>query len=153
MSDKLSNIPVVLLVEDNQDDIFLAQAAITDLPYKLDLKVATDAMEALSLLGISKLSSVQQMTTMPQLILMDLKLPKTDGIEILTLLRDAPETRHIPIVMLTTSNEFKDVSASYREGANSYLLKPVDFDQFKHTLSKALDYWLNINIKIAPNQS
>jgi len=143
-----SSRPVVMLVEDNQDDIFLAQAAISELPFDLELVIANDAAEALEFLGIAETPGPHKLRSSPHLILMDLKLPKTNGLEILSTLRQAESTRHIPVVMLTTSNEMKDVIHSYQNGANSYLAKPVDFTEFKSILYKTMEYWLTINIKM-----
>ena len=128
---------VILLVEDNPDDEALTRRALQRNNVKNELIVARDGQEALDyLLGGGRL---------PHLILLDLKLPKIDGLEVLRRLRADERTRLLPVVILTSSNEERDLVSSYRLGANSYVRKPVDFNEFSEAARQLGLYWLLLN--------
>ena len=128
---------VILLVEDNPDDEALTRRALQRNNVKNELIVARDGQEALDyLLGGGRL---------PHLILLDLKLPKIDGLEVLRRLRADERTRLLPVVVLTSSNEERDLVSSYRLGANSYVRKPVDFNEFSEAARQLGLYWLLLN--------
>jgi len=127
----------ILLVEDNPDDELLALRALRKCGEQHEVHVARDGAEALRYL--------EEQEEGPELILLDLKLPRLDGLEVLARLRADDRTRHIPVVVMTTSTEEKDVIASYRLGANSYIRKPVDFDQFYSTIQQVCQYWFYLN--------
>jgi two-component system response regulator len=131
----------ILLVEDNPDDEALTLRALRKNNIKNDVVVARDGAEALELL----LQDAQGTGRLPEVVLLDLKLPKLDGIEVLRRLRADERTRMLPIVILTSSREEQDLIASYRLGANSYVRKPVDFDQFTEAVRQLGLYWLVLN--------
>ncbi len=135
----------ILLVEDNPDDELLTIRALKKNNIVNDIVVKHDGVEALDyLFGTEGVGSKLQ-HEMPQLILLDLKLPKLDGLEVLKRIRQEEQTRFIPIVILTTSNEQQDIIKSYEDGANSYIRKPVDFDQFVESVRQLGMYWLMLN--------
>jgi len=135
----------ILLIEDNPDDELLTIRALKKNNIVNDIIVKRDGVEALDyLFGTGSHSSIDS-HEMPQLILLDLKLPKLDGLEVLKRIRGSEHTRFIPIVILTTSNEQQDIMKSYEDGANSYIRKPVDFDQFVESVKQLGMYWLVLN--------
>ncbi len=134
----------ILLVEDNRDDEELTLLTLSENAIVNDIVVVRDGAEALDyLFGIDAAS---QPPKLPHLILLDIKLPKVDGIEILRRVKQNERTRRIPVVMLTSSSEEPDVQRSYDLGANSYIVKPVDFNQFKETIRQLGFYWQVLNI-------
>jgi CheY-like chemotaxis protein len=135
----------ILLVEDNPDHEALTIRALKKAHVMNDIMVAHDGAEALELLfGVEGDSGRRPIPT-PQLILLDLKLPKVDGLEVLRRLRETARTRLIPVVVLTSSDEEGDVVTSYKLGANSYVCKPVDFVQFMEATKQLGLYWLVLN--------
>jgi CheY-like chemotaxis protein len=132
----------ILLVEDNASDIDLTKRALTKSRIANKLVVKEDGQEALDYL-FNECS--QAKGTLPALILLDLKLPKVDGLEVLKRIRANETTRRIPVVILTSSGEKVDVADSYDRGANSYIRKPVDFNQFVDAVNGLGMYWLVIN--------
>ncbi len=140
MSDK-----VILLVEDNQDDEELALLAFERSHIANEVIVARDGQEALDYFFGTEGNAGKDARVMPQLVLLDLKLPKVDGLEVLKRLRGDPRTRRLPIVMLTTSREEEDLLRSYDLGANSYVRKPVDFTRFAEAIHQLQMYWLVLN--------
>jgi two-component system response regulator len=135
---------VILMVEDNADFVELAQRAFVKSNILNPLVVAEDGAEALDyLFGTG--AWAERPHGNPVLILLDLKLPKVDGLEVLRRLRDDPRTRLVPVVILTTSLEEQDIAAGYKLGANSYIRKPVDFTQLAEVLKHMGLYWLVIN--------
>ncbi len=133
---------VILLVEDNPDDVDLTLRAFKKSNLLNEVVVARDGVEALAyLLGDEGKSEVLS----PQVVLLDLKLPKIDGLEVLRRLRADDRTRLLPVVVLTSSREEQDLVTSYRLGANSYIRKPVDFDQFLLAVQQLGLYWLLLN--------
>lgn len=134
----------ILLVEDNPDHEALTIRALKKAHVLNDVVVAHDGAEALELLGIDGKPD-RAPISLPQLILLDLKLPKVDGLEVLRRLRETPRTKLVPVVVLTSSDEEGDVVTSYRLGANSYVCKPVDFVQFMEATRQLGLYWLVLN--------
>jgi two-component system response regulator len=135
---------VILLVEDNADDEQLTLRALKKNSIANQVVVARDGAEAVDyLFGTAGGSSDQDV--LPEVILLDLKLPKIDGLEVLRRLRENERTAHLPVVVLTSSNEEQDLVQSYRLGANSYIRKPVDFGQFTEAVRHLGLYWLALN--------
>lgn len=131
---------MILLIEDNNDDIELTLRAFRKINIPCEVVVARDGVEALDML----LGSAA-MPTLPHIILLDLKLPRVDGLEVLRQVKAHPRTKLIPVVMLTSSGERVDLTDSYAGGANSYIRKPVDFTRFTEALHQLGIYWLGIN--------
>lgn len=140
----------VLLVEDNDDDVQLTLRAFQKNKLANEIQVATDGQEALDFLFCTGPHVSRDPCDMPQVILLDLKLPKVDGLEVLKRIREDPRTRTLPVVVLTSSNEERDLVESYRLGANSYVRKPVDFQEFTVAAQQLGLYWVVMNL--APPQ-
>jgi two-component system, response regulator len=135
----------ILLVEDNPDDEALTLRAFRKNNIRNEVVVARDGAEALDYLFGRGRYAGRDIADKPQVVLLDLKLPKVDGIEVLRQLRADPRTRTLPVVVLTSSKEERDLSECYRLGCNSYVRKPVDFDQFLEAARQLELYWLLIN--------
>jgi two-component system response regulator len=135
----------ILLVEDNQDDAELALHALRREKLANNIFVARDGEEALEFLFCSGAFTERSFDRPPKLILLDLKLPKVDGMEVLNRLKSDARTRTIPVVIMTSSKEERDLVKGYGLGANSYIQKPVDFDQFRETVKQVGLYWLVTN--------
>ena len=136
---------VILLVEDNPRDEALTLRALKKSNIVNDVVVARDGVEALDFFFGTGVHAGRDTTVMPQLVLLDLKLPKLDGLEVLRKLRADERTRRLPIVVFTSSSEEEDMLKSYDLGANSYVRKPVDFDQFLEATRQLGLYWLVLN--------
>jgi len=136
---------IILLVEDNPDDEVLTLRAITKKRIANPVVVVRDGREALDYMFGEGVFHERDTRALPAVILLDLKLPKVDGLEVLRALRNHPLTRVVPIVVLTTSNEDQDIVKSYSFGANSYVRKPVDFEQFTEAVGQLGMYWLLTN--------
>ncbi len=135
----------ILLVEDNPDDELLTVRALKRNNVLNDIVVARDGVEALDYLFGTGSYAGRDLTAMPQIILLDLKLPKLDGLEVLQRLRADARTRLIPVIILTSSKEEIDLVRGYSLGANSYIRKPVDFEQFVLAVQQLKLYWLVLN--------
>jgi two-component system, response regulator len=135
----------ILLVEDNQDDMDLALHALRREKLANSIHVARDGEEALDFLFCRGAFAQRSFDHPPKLVLLDLKLPKVDGMGVLKELKNDPRTRTIPVVIMTSSKEERDLVRGYNLGANSYIQKPVDFDQFRETVKSVGLYWLVIN--------
>ena len=135
----------ILLVEDNPDDELLTLRALKKYNLANEIDVVRDGAEALDYLFCRGNYAAKDPSLRPQLILLDIKLPKLDGLEVLKIIRSDENCRHIPVVMLTTSTEESDVVTSYENGANSFIRKPVDFSDFVEAVSQTGIYWLAIN--------
>jgi len=127
----------ILLVEDNPDDVELARRAFRKINVTEEIAVASD--------GAAALAYMMDAESMPSLVLLDLQLPKVHGLDVLRRLRAEKRTRRVPIVMLTSSREERDIQTSYDLGANSFIHKPVDFSQFLDTAKTLIHYWLRTN--------
>ena len=135
----------ILLVEDNPDDVELTLHAFKRVKPVNRVRVVRDGAEALDyLFGDGKFTG-PDVVGVPHLILLDLKLPKVGGIEVLRRLRGDPRTRTVPVVVLTSSREERDIAETYNLGLNSYIVKPVDYDQFSKVAEQLGYYWLLIN--------
>jgi two-component system response regulator len=141
----------ILLVEDNPDDTELTLHALRKENLANNIHVARDGEEALQFLFCEGPYAERSFDHPPRLVLLDLKLPKVDGLEVLRRTKADPRTKTIPVVILTSSKEERDLVHGYGLGANSYIQKPVDFDQFRETVKRAGLYWLVINLPAPPN--
>lgn len=136
---------IIMLVEDNPDDETLTIRALQKNNVVNRLIVARDGVEALDYLFGAGAHAGRDPDMMPQVVLLDLKLPKIDGLEVLRRLRADPRTELLPVIILTSSKEEQDVIKGYKLGANSYVRKPVDFAQFSEAIRELKLYWLVIN--------
>jgi CheY-like chemotaxis protein len=141
----------ILLVEDNQDDMELALHALRREKLANEIFVVRDGEEALDFLFCRGAFAQRSFDHPPKLVLLDLKLPKVDGLEVLKQVKSDPRTKTIPVVIMTSSKEERDMVASYNLGVNSYIQKPVDFDQFRETVKTIGLYWLVINLPVPVN--
>ncbi|MCK9206240.1 MAG: response regulator [Salinivirgaceae bacterium] len=147
----MENEAHILLVEDNHMDVILTLDAFKEARLKNTIHVARNGQEALDyLFGKDKYANRDEFP-IPALILLDLKMPKIDGFEVLRQVKSTEKLKRIPIVILTSSKEEGDRALSYDIGANSYLLKPVSFEGFTEVVKKIDDYWFSLNIKPPEN--
>lgn len=135
----------ILLVEDNPDDEELTRMALEENNITNSVVVARDGVEAVDYLFATGSYAGRDPSVLPSLILLDLKLPKMDGLEVLQRIRDNELTKLIPVVVLTSSKEDQDIVSSYKLGCNSYVRKPVDFSQFVEATRQLGMYWLLLN--------
>jgi CheY-like chemotaxis protein len=136
---------VSLLVEDNSDDVELTLLAFKKYNIMNDVVIASDGAEALDYIFGKDEYAGHDMSNLPEVVLLDLKLPKVDGLEVLQRLRADERTKHLPVVILTSSNEERDMINGYKSGANSYVQKPVEFTQFSEAVGRLGIYWLLLN--------
>jgi CheY-like chemotaxis protein len=139
------NNKTILLVEDNPSDINLTKRAFEKALITNNLVVAEDGQEALEYIFGNGYDENQDVSHLPALVLLDLKLPKISGLEVLKRIRSAEKIKRLPVVILTSSKEEQDVAASYDLGVNSYIRKPIDFNQFAEAIKYLGVYWLGIN--------
>jgi len=132
----------ILLVEDNPDDEALTLRVLRKHGLADEVVVVRDGAEALAFLYEATRAGDDQL---PELVLLDLKLPKMDGLQVLKILREDAQTRRVPVVVLSSSSEDRDIAQSYDLGANSYVRKPVDFDAFSEAVRQLGIYWLGLN--------
>ena len=135
----------ILLVEDNADDEMLALRAFSKMNLRNKVIVARDGVEALDYLLATGNHANRTAAQLPALVLLDLKLPRIDGLEVLRRIREHPATHLLPVVILTSSKEEQDLVQGYSLGANSYVRKPVDFTEFVGAVSQLGVYWLLLN--------
>jgi two-component system response regulator len=135
----------ILLVEDSLEDLELTQRALRNAKLGNHIHVARDGAEALEFIFCEGQHVGRRIEDTPKLILLDLKLPKVDGLEVLARIKGDPRTKHIPVVILTSSKEQVDVVKSYQLGVNSYIVKPVNFEGFTTAVQELGMYWLLIN--------
>ncbi|NPE08125.1 MAG: response regulator [Asgard group archaeon] len=138
---------LILLAEDNPDDVLLTQRAFKKSTIANELIVVKDGQETLDYLFAEGKYEGRDTSIMPEVILLDIKMPKIDGLEVLKIIRGDLRTKHLPVVILTTSKEENDIVKSYCLGANSYITKPMDFDQFVEAVRQLGLYWLVLNQK------
>ena len=137
--------PIILLVEDNPDHELLAMRALSRNGIANDIIIARDGAEALDYLFGTGAHEGRDTDIQPQVVLLDLKLPKVDGLEVLRQMRDDERTKLVPVVILTSSDEERDMLSGYSLGANSYIRKPVEFEQFIEATRQLKLYWLVLN--------
>lgn len=142
---KSQNTQSILLVEDNSDDIELTLRAIQRLDASFDMVVTRDGQEALDFLFAEGKYIDRDVTELPNLILLDLKLPKLNGLDVLKKIRERKTTQRIPVVILSTSDDIKDISNGYELGINSYIQKPLSYSTFCETIEVLGKYWLATN--------
>ncbi len=135
----------ILLVEDNPNDVELTLHALRRHHPDLNVEVLRDGAEAVDRLFCTGAYDNRNIQDQPRCILLDLKLPKVNGVEVLRQIKTDERTRGIPVVALTTSTEARDIAESYQLGVNSYISKPVDFEEFSEAVRKIGDYWLSLN--------
>lgn len=140
-----SHIIEILLVEDSLEDLELTQRALRNAKLGNHIQIARDGAEALDFIFCEGPHAERNIEDTPKLILLDLKLPKVDGLEVLERIKSDPRTKHIPVVVLTSSKEQVDVVKSYQLGVNSYIVKPVDFEGFNAAVQELGMYWLLLN--------
>ncbi len=136
---------IILLVEDNPDDQLLTIRALKKNNLVNEVVLAADGQEALDYLFAEGIHQDRDASHQPEVVLLDLKLPKIDGLEVLKRMQADERTRRIPVVVLTSSDEEMDILASYDNGANSYIRKPVDFKEFTEAVHHLGLYWLLLN--------
>ncbi len=135
----------VLVVEDNPSDLELTLRALRECGYSEGVAVARDGLQALEFIFCRGEFANRRISEQPHLVLLDLKLPFIDGIEVLRRVRSEPRTRFVPVVALSSSGHERDVTESYRLGVNSYIVKPVAFDKFAEAIRIVATYWLILN--------
>lgn len=131
----------ILLVEDNPDDELLALRAFKKSNISHRVEVARDGSEA-----VNYLLKMDECKSLPKVVLLDLQLPKMSGLDVLKTIREYPRTQLLPVVVLTSSDEQRDMLESYRLGANSFIRKPVDFTQFTDLIRQLVAYWVTMNL-------
>lgn len=135
----------ILLVEDSDEDAELTIRALRQRKLANELHRVKDGAEALDFIFADGVYAARSAQPRPRVVLLDLKLPKVDGMEVLRRMKEDPETRRIPVVMLTSSKEDRDLEAAYRLGVNSYIVKPVEFDKFVAAVEQLGLYWALLN--------
>ncbi|HYL74055.1 MAG TPA: response regulator [Bryobacteraceae bacterium] len=135
----------ILLIEDDPEDLDLTMRALSEEHVCNQIQVARDGEEALDYLFCRGVHSERDPDCHPKLILLDLKLPKVDGLEVLEQIKSDPRTKAVPVVILTSSKQEQDLMQGYQLGANSYIQKPVDFEHFQATIKRLGYYWLLVN--------
>lgn len=144
MSEAVEEVEI-LVVEDNPHDYELATRALKRIKLANNVHWVRDGAEALDFIFCTDAYAHRSIANGPRLILLDLKLPKVDGIQVLEKIKSDERTKRIPVVMLTSSQEESDIVESYKLGVNSYIVKPVDYQKFVETVSEAGFYWMLIN--------
>jgi two-component system, response regulator len=139
---------VILLVEDDAEDVELTLLALAEANVGNQVVVAPDGQTALDYLFGTGVYVGRDLSIQPQVVLLDLKMPKVDGLAVLRRIRRDDRTRHLPVVVLTTSDEERDKVASYDNHANSFIRKPVDFEQFAEAVRQVGAYWLILNQRV-----
>ncbi|MCB0163344.1 MAG: response regulator [Anaerolineae bacterium] len=135
----------ILLIEDNPSDLELAMHALHKYNLANNIEIKRDGAEALDFIFCQGKYVERDIEKTPKIILLDLKLPKVDGLEVLNKIKSDPQTRNIPVVVMTSSNQERDIVESYELGVNSYIVKPVDFEQFADAVRNIGFYWLLLN--------
>jgi CheY-like chemotaxis protein len=141
----IGNAVEILIVEDTPGDLELALRALKKANLANSIQIARDGVEALDFIFGERLYAGRQMADGPKVILLDLKLPRIDGLDVLKRIKSDPRSREIPVVVLTSSKEQNDVVESYKLGVNSYIVKPVNFERFVAAVQQLGMYWLLLN--------
>ena len=141
----MAKIKRILLAEDNPNDVELTLTALQECRLSNEVEVVADGAEALDYIYHRGVKYSSRATGLPCVILLDLKMPRVDGLEVLRCIKTDPAVRHIPVVMLTSSREEKDLVESYDLGVNAFVVKPVDFDQFLHAIKALGMFWAIVN--------
>lgn len=141
----MNNAIEILLVEDNPDDVELALFALKKNNFANTIHVARDGEEALDFLFCRAAHNARSFEKPPKVVLLDLKLPKVDGLEVLRALKNDPRTKAVPVVVMTSSKQQRDMVEGYKLGVNSYIQKPIDFAEFREIIKQLGYYWLVIN--------
>lgn len=136
----------IIIIEDNPHDLEMILDAFCESSIHPGTQILRDGVEATDYFFRKKAEDTASSLCFPQLILLDLKLPKVNGMEVLKLLKSDERTKCIPVVVFTSSNEAKDKKESYRLGANSYLVKPLDADRFAENIRHIINYWTTLNV-------
>ena len=137
----MQSIPQILLVEDNQGDITLFKTAIVGVGKEYEIEIAKDGEEAMKvLMGLTNSNA----SFRPNLVFLDLNLPKVDGFQVLKLIREREELRHLPVVVFSSSDAQADIVKAYELNANAYVIKPIQFNDYSLRIAETLEYWLNI---------
>ena len=137
----MQSIPQILLVEDNQGDITLFKTAIVGVGKEYEIEIAKDGEEAMKvLMGLTNSNA----SFRPNLVFLDLNLPKVDGFQVLKLIREREELRHLPVVVFSSSDAQADIIKAYELNANAYVIKPIQFNDYSLRIAETLEYWLNI---------
>jgi CheY-like chemotaxis protein len=134
----------ILLVEDNENDLELTMTALESSQFASDVEIVRDGEQALEYLE-RRGAHTNRPDLDPAVVLLDLKLPKVDGLEVLERMRNHPKLRMVPVVMLSSSCEERDIVRSYELGVNAYVVKPVDFDQFSNVIRELAQFWVMVN--------
>ena len=143
------NAVEIMLVEDNPDDVELTVRALRKSNFTNPIRVLRDGAEALDYLFGTRPDGTPNMAAAPVVLLLDLKLPKVNGAEVLQKVKSDPRTKMIPVVVLTSSREDRDLHETYKLGANSYIVKPVDLIQFTNVVTEIQNFWLTM-VKLPP---
>ncbi len=144
---------IILLVEDNPDDVDLTLRALQRNKIANEVVVARDGVEALDYLFATGVHAGRDAHITPRIVILDLKLPKVSGLEVLKAIREDERTKLMPVVIMTSSNEEQDLISSYSLGANSYIRKPVDFNNFTEAVRQLGLYWLLLNESLPDRRS
>lgn len=138
----------ILLVEDNEGDILLTTEALEEIKVANTLEVVRTGEDAVDFLN-KRTKSKKAKESLPDLILLDVNLPRVNGHEVLKFIKEHDALKHIPVIMLTTSSSYEDISQSYKQHANCYIVKPVEVDEFLKAIAQIDNFWLNI-VKLPP---
>ena len=142
----------VLLIEDNPDDADLTIRAFSRHRFTNDMLHVTNGRQALNFLFGRDDYSSRGNAPLPSVVLLDLKLPQVHGLEVLRAIRAAERTRNLPVVVLTSSNDRRDIIECYESGANSYVRKSIDYNEFSNAIRQLVNYWLTLNVLPVANQ-
>lgn len=141
--------PFVVLIEDNDDDVALIQRVFNRAQITAVIDVITDGADALDYFKGTGRYAGRDITQQPKFVMLDLKLPRIDGLQILSHLKENPQTRNLPVIVLTSSSEERDLMKSYELGVNSYIRKPVNYTEFAQTVEDVGRYWISLNKSIS----